>query len=112
MPVHRQVGAEHPGWKWGPFTVRVPFYHTGVAAPELLQGFLVAGATGLALVPLLTVQFGLTFEEAVAFIVVLTLLVCSAFIVFGDPFAPGWVTPALPLVLSVVLATGENGSQV
>ncbi len=112
MPVHRQVGVEHPGWKWGPFTVRVPFYHTGVDVPEFLQGFLVAGATGLALVPLLTGQFGLTFEEAVAFIVVLTLLVCSAFIVFGDPFAPGWITPALPLVLSVVLATGEDGRQV
>ena len=112
MPVRRQPGAEHPGWKWGPFTLRVPFYHTRVEVSELLQGFLVAGATGLALVPLLTGQFGLTFEEAVAFIVVLTLLVCSAFIVFGDPFAPGWVTPALPLALGVVLATAEDGTQV
>ena len=77
--------------------------------PEFLQGFLVAGATGLALVPLLTGQFGLNFEDSVAFIVVLSLLVCSSFLVFGEPFAPGWITPALPLVLSVVLATGADG---
>ena len=112
MPVQRRHGAVQPGWKWGPFTLRVPLYHTRVEVPELLQGFLVAGATGLALVPLLTGQFGLNFEEAVAFIVLLSLLVCSSFVVFGEPFAPGWVTPALPLVLSVVLATGADGAPV
>ncbi len=54
MPVQRRHGTVQPGWNWGPFTLRVPLYHTRVEVSELLQGFLVAGATGLALVPLLT----------------------------------------------------------
>ena len=112
MPVYRRHGAVQPGWKWGPFTLRIPLLHVRIEVSELLQGFLVAGATGLALVPLLTGQFGLTFNEAVGFIAVMSLLVCSSFLVFGEPFAPGWVTPALPLVLSVVLATGGDGTPV
>ena len=44
-------GVEHPGIKWGPFTARIPFIHTGVAWPELAQGIFVAGATGLGLGP-------------------------------------------------------------
>ncbi len=112
MPAHRQSGSEHPGWKWGPFTLRIPLYHTRLEVSELLQGFIVSGATGLALVPVLTNQFGLIFEEAVAFIILFSLFVFSSFILFGEPFAPGWITPALPLVLSVVLATAEDGSQI
>ena len=34
--------------------------------PELLQGTLVATATGLALVPILTGYFGMSFEEGIA----------------------------------------------
>jgi hypothetical protein len=88
----------------------VPFYHTGVEWSELLQGIFVAGPTGLALVPLLTSEFGLGFEEAVACICIHTVLIASAPIVFGEPMAPGWLTPALPLVLLQVLAVDSSGS--
>ena len=30
-------GVEQPGIKWGPFTARIPFVHTGVTWPELLH---------------------------------------------------------------------------
>lgn len=40
------------GWQWGPFTFRLPFYHTRLVWPEFLQGLLVSTATGLALVPI------------------------------------------------------------
>jgi len=98
------AGTEHPGIRWGPFTTRIPFVHTGVTWPELLQGVFVAGATGLGLVPLLQAYFGLTFEESVTCVIIESILICSAPIIFGEPYASGWITPALPLVLLVLLA--------
>ncbi|MCA9409850.1 MAG: hypothetical protein H6751_18430 [Candidatus Omnitrophica bacterium] len=93
-------GEEQPGWKWGPFTLRVPFLHTGIEWPELLQGMIVAGATGLALVPLLMIHFEFTFEQSLAIVFIQSMLISSAPIIFGEPYAPGWITPALPLVLA------------
>jgi hypothetical protein len=103
MSMTRKNGETQPGIKWGPFTLRIPFVHTGFELPEFLQGLVVAAATGLALVPYLTSYFGLSFEEAIMMSMISSMLLCSGPILFGEPFAPGWVTPALPLVLGVVL---------
>ena len=94
---------ELPGWRWGPFTFRLPFYHTRFYWQEALQGLFVAAATGLALIPLMMEFFGLGFEEAVAVSMIHSILIGSAIIIFGEPYAPGWITPALPLVLAYVL---------
>ena len=94
---------ERAGWRWGPFTFRLPFWHTRLCWPEFLQGTALASATGLALVPMMTTHFGLSFEEAVTMSLISGFLVGTAPIVFGEPYAPGWVTPALPLVLTFVL---------
>ncbi|WP_166256570.1 hypothetical protein [Marinobacter salicampi] len=94
---------ELPGWKWGPITFRVPFYHTRLCWSELLQGLFVSAATGLALVPVMTGFFGLSFEEAIALSMVHAALIASAVIVFGEPYAGGWITPALPLILAFVI---------
>lgn len=94
-----------PGWRWGPFTFRLPFLHTRLLWPEFLQGLLVSAATGLALVPVMTHFFGFTFEQALTCAIIHNILITSAVIVFGEPYAPGWVTPALPLVLAFI-ATG------
>ena len=104
MPIQRQDGDVQPGISWGPFTLRIPFVHTGFELPEVLQGLLVAAATGLALVPVLTDQFALTFEEAVLMSFYWSFLISSGPILFGEPFAPGWITPALPLALQFVLS--------
>ncbi len=103
MAKHRTDGQVQPGINWGPFTLRIPFVHVRVEAPELIQGLLVAGATGLAVVPLYVEHFGMSFETAVAMCALQVPLVCSAFMVFGDPYGPGWLTPALPLVLREAL---------
>ncbi|MDD9967624.1 MAG: hypothetical protein OXR73_15415 [Myxococcales bacterium] len=100
----RQEGQEQPGIKWGPFTLRIPFVHSGFEGPELLQGLLVAAATGLAIVPLLQGFFGLSFEQAITMSLISAMLISAGPILFGEPFAPGWITPALPLTLNVVLA--------
>jgi len=110
--IQREHGAEHPGWRWGIFTLRVPFYHMRVEWPELSQGIFVAGATGLALVPVLTNYFGLTFEEAVGCIFMQAVPLSSAPILFGEPYSPGWITPALPLALTFVLAVGPDGAPI
>jgi len=99
---------EQPGWRWGPFTFRMPFYHTKFQWQEAVQGFFVAAATGLALVPIMTGAFGLSFEEAIAVSMIHSLLIGSALIFFGEPYAPGWITPALPLVLTFVLTGYED----
>lgn len=100
----RPDGAVHPGLRWGPFTLRLPFVHYRAEWPELLQGLTVGSATGIAVVPLYAEHFGMPFETAIALVVLQTLVICSAFLLFGDPFCPGWLTPALPLVLAEATA--------
>ncbi|MGY1410254.1 MULTISPECIES: hypothetical protein [unclassified Luteimonas] len=95
---------EKTGWRWGPFTFRLPFLHTRPCWQELLQGTLVATATGLALVPILTGYFGMDFEQAIAATLLFSVFLVMSLWGFGDPYAPGWNTPALPLVLAFVLA--------
>lgn len=95
------------GWRWGPFRFRLPFLHSRLHWPEFLQGLLVATATGLALVPVLTGYFGLSFEESVASVLLYSVFLVIALWVFGEPYAPGWTTAALPLALAYV-ATGYD----
>ena len=99
------------GIKWGIFTARLPVLHMRIEWPELLQGLVVSLSTGLALVPLLTMSFGLTFEEAVTIAMLHMMLVTSNVIIFGEPFAAGWITPALPLVLAFVLGEYDTSTQ-
>lgn len=91
------------GWEWGPFTFRLPFYHTRLLWPEFLQGIVLTSATGLALVPLMIQYLGLSFEQAIAMSFMHGFLIGIAPIIFGEPYAPGWATPALPLVIAFAL---------
>jgi hypothetical protein len=100
----RREGSAQPGLRWGPFTTRLPGLHVGFALPEFAQGVLLSAATGLALVPVMTGAFGLTFHEAVSMAFFHALLITSAPLLFGEPFATGWITPALPFVLTLVLS--------
>ncbi len=108
MLTNRREGDVQPGIKWGPFVLRIPFIHARFALPEFLQGICVAGATGLALVPVMTASFGLTFEEAVTMAMYHTMLISAAWLIFGDPVAPGWLTPALPFIFAFVLGGGNT----
>ncbi len=65
---------------------------------------MLSGATGLSIVPLYTEHFGMSFEVAVAMCALMSVVVCSGPIVFGDPYCAGWLTPALPLVLREALS--------
>ena len=111
MHVKRKYGQAQPGISWGPFTARIPFYHLRTEWPEFFQGLVVGSATALALVPLMQSAFGLSFEEAVACSMIHSFILCLGFLVFGEPFAPGWITPALPIVLAFVLGNYAEPSE-
>ena len=93
------------------FRARLPIIHMRIEWPELAQGLVVSLSTALALIPLLTTSFGLSFPEAVTIAMLHMMLVTSNVIIFGEPFASGWITPALPLVLSFVIGGVESAEE-
>ena len=96
------------GIKWGPFTLRIPFIHIKFRAPEFLQGLVISGATAFAAAPL-AMKLGLSFEEAVALSMVAGTFISAGPLIFGEPMAPGWVTPAVPIVMGALAAAGYYG---
>ena len=96
------------GVSWGQFTLRIPLIHTRLEWPEFIQGLAITLSTSMALTPLLMSAFGLTFEEAVTVSLIHYLLVSSSPILFGEPFAGGWITPALPLALAYILGSYDD----
>ena len=93
------------GLRWGPFVARIPFIHIRFRAAEFFQGIAISGATAFAGVPIV-MGMGLTFEEGVAVSLIAGTLIAAGPILFGVPFAPGWVTPAYPIVIGVFATMG------
>lgn len=104
MASERVDGEIQPGYRWGPFTARLPLVHTRIEWPELLQGSFITTSIGFALVPILHSSFGLSFNEALAMCFIHALLIYWSPMLFGEPFSPGWTTPALPFVLTFSLS--------
>ena len=97
------------GISWGPFTLRIPFIHIKFREGEFFQGMVISGATAFAAVPV-AMGLGLSFEEGVALSFVAGTLIASGPIFFGEPMAPGWITPALPIVIAAFATKGQfNG---
>ena len=97
------------GISWGPFTLRIPFIHIKFRAGEFFQGMVISGATAFAAV-LVAMGLGLSFEAGVALSFVAGTLIASGPIFFGEPMAPGWITPALPIVIAAFATKGQfNG---
>ncbi len=93
------------GIKWGPFKLRIPFIHMKLLPAEFLQGLVISGATALAGAPV-AMALGLSVEEAIATCFIASVLITSSPIIFGEPFAAGWITPALPLVIAFFMSLG------
>jgi len=97
MAIERQHGAEHPYWPAGPFKIRLPFIHYRWEFPEMIQGFIMF-VVGLAMIPLLQKYLGMPYEAALAF----TFIAGLGYILpalLGVPMVPGWITPAIPVVI-------------
>lgn len=93
----REYGKEQPYFPLGPFQLRLPFYHYRFELPDFIQGLLMC-AVCLGIIPILQEYLGMPFEIAI------TIVILNGFFYLwhahlGDPVVPGWITPAIPLLL-------------
>ncbi|NLS12212.1 hypothetical protein HGP28_04795 [Vibrio sp. SM6] len=93
----RIFGEEQPYIPAGPFKVRIPFVHVGFEKVDFMQGLLLC-AVCLGMIPILQEYLGMPFEVAMT-IVVINGLLYFMHIMLGDPIIPGWITPAIPIVI-------------
>ncbi len=95
--IQREHGQEQPYWPAGPFKIRLPFIHYRWELPEMIQG-LIMFVVGLAMIPLLEKYLGMPYEAALAFTFIAGLdYILPALL--GVPLVPGWITPAIPVVI-------------
>jgi hypothetical protein len=93
----REHGQPQPYIPLGPFQVRLPFIHYRFELPDYIQGLMMC-AVCLGIIPVLTEYLGMPFEIAI------TIVILNGFLYLwhshlGDPVVPGWITPAIPLLL-------------
>jgi len=93
----RKYGEEAPHIPAGPFKIRLPFIHYRFEWPDYVQGLLMC-AVDLSAIPLLIELLGMPFEVALA-IIILNGLFYLLHHLLGDPAVPGWITPAIPLIM-------------
>jgi len=94
----REFGTEHPYVKLGIFKLRFPFVHYRWEWPEAIQGVILT-AVCLGAIAALQATLAVPFELATAMVALNTILYILH-PTFGDPVFPGWITPAIPLVLA------------
>jgi len=94
---NRKYGEESPYIPAGPFKIRLPFIHYRFEWPDYVQGLLMC-AVDLSAIPLLIELLGMPFEVAMA-IVLLNGIFYLLHHLLGDPAVPGWITPAIPLIM-------------
>jgi hypothetical protein len=95
--MNRKYGEEQPYWPAGPFKIRLPFIHYRWEIPEMIQGLFMF-VVGLGMIPLLEQYLGMSYDAAIAFCVIAGFLYLLP-VTLGIPLVPGWITPAIPIVL-------------
>ncbi|MEN6464647.1 MAG: hypothetical protein ABFD62_05645 [Syntrophaceae bacterium] len=95
--IKREYGQKQPFFPFGPFEIRLPFIHYRFEIADYAQGLIMC-AECLGILPVLTEYLGMPFEIAI------TIVILNGFLYLwhahlGDPVVPGWITPAIPLLL-------------
>jgi hypothetical protein len=95
--IKREYGQKQPFFPFGPFEIRLPFIHYRFEIADYAQGLIMC-AVCLGIIPILTEYLGMPFEIAI------TIVILNGFLYLwhahlGDPVVPGWITPAIPLLL-------------
>jgi hypothetical protein len=93
----RNFGEKQPSIPFGPFQIRLPFIHYRFELADYTQGLIMC-AVCLGIIPVLQEYLGMPFEIAI------TIVILNGFLYLwhshlGDPVVPGWITPAIPLLL-------------
>lgn len=104
------IGSESPHWKAGPFEVRLPFVHYRLEWPDFTQGLFMC-VVDLGAIPLMTEALGMPYQVALA-VVVLNGLLYLTHHLLGDPVVPGWITPAIPLLILYVHSFPEGTDRI
>lgn len=99
MALQREAGKVQPGITWWRFTSRIPGIHVGFSWPEIIQGGLLSTATAGVVAALTMKYFNVPFEVAWSVVFIQLFWIMVQPLLFGEPYAPGWITPALPLVM-------------
>lgn len=107
---NRNHGEESPYIPMGPFKLRLPFIHYKFEWPDYVQGLMMC-AVDLAAIPLMIELLGMPFEVALA-VVLLNGLLYLTHHLLGDPVVPGWITPAIPLIMAYVSTFPEGTERV
>lgn len=98
MSIKRAYGAEQPYIPAGIFKIRLPFIHYKWEWAEFFQALLMC-STCLGAIPVLQQVLGVSFEIAWSMVIINGFLYCLH-VLLGDPVVPGWITPAIPLVVA------------
>ncbi|WP_162046530.1 solute carrier family 23 protein [Vibrio taketomensis] len=106
--IKRSHGMEQPYWPAGPFKIRLPFIHYRWEMAETIQGMIMF-VVGMAMIPLLEKYLGLPYDVALAYVVVCGIGFMLPNLL-GVPMVPGWITPAIPVVL-LFLGNFEPGPE-
>lgn len=106
----RQAGEEASFIALGPFKLRLPFIHYRFEWPDYFQGLLMC-AVDLAAIPLMIELLGMPFEVALAVVLMNGILYLTHHLL-GDPVVPGWITPAIPLIMAYCMTFPEGTERV
>ncbi|MEA4922694.1 MAG: solute carrier family 23 protein [Eubacteriaceae bacterium] len=106
MKEYMPYGEEQPYIKAGPFKIRLPFIHYRFEIADYIQGLLMC-AVCLGAIPMLQEYLGMPFNVALA-IVILNGFLYTWHTLLGDPVVPGWITPAIPLLVAYCLTFAEG----
>jgi len=98
MALKRVHGQEQPFIPAGPFKIRIPLVHFEWEWAEAIQALFMC-ATCLGAIPVLQEYLGVSFDVALTMVVINGFLYMLHFFL-GDPVVPGWITPAIPLVMA------------
>lgn len=96
----RVDGEEQPYLAAGPFKIRIPEIHYKFEIADYVQGLIMC-AVCLSAIPMLQEYLGMPFNVALAIVTLNGILYCTH-VLLGDPVVPGWVTPAIPLLMLYV----------
>lgn len=103
----RRPNGQEPSYiPLGPFKLRFPGIHFRFEFADWIQGLLM-GAVCLSIIPLLQEYLGMPFEVALA-IVILNGFLYLWHSHLGDPVVPGWITPAIPLIIAYITLFPEG----
>ena len=97
MSMKREDGKEQPFIPAGPFKIRIPGVHYKFEIADYIQGLIMC-AVCLSAIPILQQYMGMPFNVALAIVILNGVFYC-AHVLLGDPVVPGWVTPAIPLLI-------------